>query len=58
MHDLTNHGIGRTDQEITQRHRTDQLALGIQNITDIDGFTVHAHLPDPFNRILYGHGFL
>ena len=58
MHHLTDNSIRWRDQQITECYRSNQCTLGIQNITDIDGLTVHTYLSDPVNGILYCHIFL
>ena len=57
MHNVADHRIAGTDQQIAQGYRAHQFALGVQHIADIDGFAVHPDLPDPGNGLLHRHIF-
>ena len=58
IHHLADDRVGVCHDQVTQSHCTQQDALGIQNVTDIDRLCIKTDLPDSFNGIPYCHALL
>ena len=55
LHHVPKDGVGRGQQHLTHRNRTQQLAGGADDIAGVDGLLVHAVLADVVKGFPHGH---